>query len=105
MVASLDNLTIPIKNKHANFGEDWDNSCGFSLFRRTRASNGYSDLYTYGARCKSIYIRTIDHILLDAIAVRFINENGVNEGALFDKVSKSLLRNSGSGYLEIGPDL
>lgn len=105
MVGSLDDISIPIKRKHVNFSDDWDGSCGFSLFRRVRASNGYSDLNTYRARCRYLSIKTVDCILLDAIAVRFINENGENEGALFDRVSRTLLRNNGSGYLEIGPDI
>lgn len=40
----------------------------------------------------------------DFIPVRFTNENGVSEGAMYDKVSKQLFRNKGTGSFVIGPD-
>ncbi len=105
MTGSIDNISIPIRAKHSTFGSDWEGSCGFTLFRRTRASNGYSDIYCNGARCKSLYIGTSTEVLLDAIAVRFVNENGEDEGALYDIVSGTLLRNTGNGKLDFGGDL
>lgn len=46
-----------------------------------------------------------DGVLLhDFIPVRFTNENGVSEGAIYDSVSGQLFRNSGTGAFVIGPD-
>lgn len=42
--------------------------------------------------------------MVDLIAVRFLNENGQQEGAMYDKVSKQLFRNKGTGSFTIGPD-
>ena len=38
------------------------------------------------------------------IPVRFTNEQGVSEGAMYDRVSGQLFRNSGTGSFVIGPD-
>lgn len=43
-------------------------------------------------------------LVRDFIPVRFTNENGVTEGAMFDKVSGTLFRNAGTGAFVIGPD-
>ena len=40
----------------------------------------------------------------DFIPVRFTNENGKSEGAMFDKLSSQLFRNQGTGAFVIGPD-
>lgn len=48
----------------------------------------------------------IDSILptIDLIPVRFTNERGESEGAMYDKVSGKLFRNAGTGSFIIGPD-
>lgn len=38
------------------------------------------------------------------VPVRFLNDNGVQEGALYDKVTGELFKNSGTGTFMIGPD-
>ena len=40
----------------------------------------------------------------DFIPVRFTNKNGVSEGAMYDRISGRLFRNSGTGAFIIGPD-
>ena len=40
----------------------------------------------------------------DYIPIRFTNENGVSEGAMYDRVSGGLFRNQGTGYFIVGPD-
>lgn len=42
--------------------------------------------------------------LRDFIPVRFTNENNQSEGAMYDKVTKQLFRNKGTGNFTIGPD-
>ena len=46
----------------------------------------------------------VRELLLDVIPVRFTNELGVSEGAMYDKVSGRLFRNAGTGAFVIGPD-
>lgn len=41
---------------------------------------------------------------IDLIPVRFTNEEGLTEGAMYDRVSGELFRNAGSGSFIIGPD-
>ena len=48
----------------------------------------------------------VDHDLVrDYIPVRFTNEEGLTEGALYDRISGELFRNAGTGSFIIGPDL
>lgn len=42
--------------------------------------------------------------IIDLTPVRFTNENGVSEGAMYDRVSGQLFRNEGTGAFVIGPD-
>lgn len=51
-----------------------------------------------------IKIHIGDNPVRDFIPVRFTNENGVSEGAMFDKVSGQLFVNAGTGAFVIGPD-
>ncbi len=43
-------------------------------------------------------------MLRDFIPVRFTNERGETEGAMYDRVSGQLFRNAGTGAFVIGPD-
>lgn len=43
--------------------------------------------------------------LRDMIPVRFTNEHGIVEGAMYDRVSGGLFRNQGTGSFIIGPDI
>ena len=48
---------------------------------------------------------SVDNTILGSfIPVRFTNELGVSEGAMYDKVSGQLYRNAGTGAFVIGPD-
>ena len=48
---------------------------------------------------------SVDNTILGSfIPVRFTNEDGVSEGAMYDKVSGQLFRNKGTGAFIIGPD-
>lgn len=50
-------------------------------------------------------VQNNDEILCDLIPVRFTNERGETEGAMYDKVSGQLFRNQGTGAFIIGPDV
>lgn len=55
-----------------------------------------------------IYGCTIEEggvLVRDFQPVRFTNENGQSEGAMYDKVTKQLFRNKGTGRFAIGPDI
>ena len=48
---------------------------------------------------------SVDNTILGSfIPVRFTNDDGVSEGAMYDKVSGQLYRNAGTGAFIIGPD-
>ena len=48
---------------------------------------------------------SVDNAILGSfIPVRFTNDDGVSEGAMYDKVSGQLYRNAGTGAFIIGPD-
>lgn len=53
---------------------------------------------------KEIEITVENETRLSICAVRFTNENGVSEGAMYDRVSGQLFRNAGTGAFIIGPD-
>ena len=44
-------------------------------------------------------------LMMDLMPVRFTNELGIREGAMYDRVSGELFRNRGTGSFLIGPDL
>ncbi len=41
---------------------------------------------------------------LPCVPIRFANEQGVSEGAMYDRVTRQLFRNRGTGAFVIGPD-
>ena len=53
---------------------------------------------------KMARIVSMGSVLFDAIPVRFTNENGVSEGAMYDRISGQLFGNAGTGAFIIGPD-
>ena len=63
---------------------------------------------TIGEYSKDIihYFRIEDgsNVLIDLIPVRFTNENGESEGAMYDKVSEQLFKNKCTGKFILGPD-
>lgn len=56
--------------------------------------------------CRMFFLKlTVEGVLtLDLEPVRFTNENGETEGAMYDRVSGELFRNRGTGAFVIGPD-
>lgn len=59
--------------------------------------NGYSAIYHFAIFDNGRLVR-------DFIPVRFTNEQGVSEGAMYDRISRQLFRNQGTGSFIIGPD-
>lgn len=56
------------------------------------------------ARVSSFTVKVGDVLIADFITVRFTNEQGVSEGAMYDRVSGELFRNQGTGAFIIGND-
>ncbi len=73
------------------------------IFGRNNDHGGY--LFANGLRMHNFTLIADDITVRDFVIVRFTNELGVSEGAMFDKVTKKLFRNSGTGSFVIGPDV
>lgn len=56
-------------------------------------------------RCSYFKLYDGEILVRDFIPVRFTNEQGMSEGAMYDKVSRQLFRNAGTGQFMIGPDV
>ena len=71
-----------------------------------RAVNGSSQ-YDNNPNCRFYYFQISKGgtLVRDFIPVRFKNENGVQEGAMYDRVTKQLFRNAGTGSFIIGDDI
>lgn len=68
---------------------------------------GQGDSYVvnpFSGKISHVLVSEGGNIVRDFIPVRFMNENGQQEGAMYDKVSKQLFRNKGTGSFTIGPD-
>lgn len=63
------------------------------------APSGYSK-----SMLGNVQMYTSGTLVRDLIPVRFTNENGVSEGAMYDRVTRELFRNAGTGDFIIGPD-
>lgn len=68
-----------------------------------RIGADYRNMFLYGM-FGSIRVENPD-LVCDFIPVRFTNENNQSEGAMYDKVTKQLFRNQGTGDFVIGPDM
>ena len=85
-----------------------------SIVKKTGTSGGIGGIIyafcdnplTNYSSCKiySIQIWNNNIIVRDFIPVRFTNERGVSEGAMYDNISGQLFCNRGSGQFIIGPD-
>ena len=70
-----------------------------------QVTNGSFDgVRHFNGKLYSFSIKRSGVLSLDLIPVRFTNENGVSEGAMYDRVSGKLFQNSGTDAFVIGPD-
>ena len=67
-------------------------------------NRGGTSFHSKGCSCGFLFMKVGEMIARDFIAVRFTNESGVSEGAMYDRVSGELFRNAGTGAFIIGPD-
>ena len=75
-----------------------------TLYLMCRANNIDSRFRLIGRFYYAI-LATDGTLIRDMVPVRFRNEQGVSEGAMYDKVTGQLFRNQGTGSFSIGPDL
>lgn len=99
-------------NQHLKVDDDidlsatraWKNGVTESAMRIViggmQTSGGMANDVDFGA----IRIEHAGDKVLDLIPVRFTNELGVSEGAMYDRVSGQLFRNAGTGAFVVGPD-
>lgn len=66
--------------------------------------NGRAERYSTESKFYGLKIWIDDVLIIDFVPVRFTNELGVSEGAMYDRVSGQLFRNAGTGAFTIGPD-
>lgn len=69
------------------------------------SANYRTSAYDIGARFYSFAVwDRSGNLILDLVPVRFTNGDGQSEGAMWDRVSGTLLRNCGTGAFTVGPD-
>ena len=78
----------------------------------TSSETGNLSLFSYEdcvrpitGRIYSVKVILHGETIYEAIPVRFTNSNGQSEGAMYDRVSRKLFRNAGTGSFTIGPDV
>lgn len=89
-----------------------------AFVRRTASDSVTNNMYLFGcngtritdrAKCRIGYCKiksmTTNQLLADFIPVRFTNELGQSEGAMYDRVSGALFRNAGTGEFKFGTDI
>lgn len=80
-----------------------DQTHDFLLFNFTNASDSPFSAGLKGKiRYAKLYLNNV--LVRDMTPVRFTNELGQSEGAMYDRVSGQLFRNQGTGAFIIGPD-
>ena len=80
--------------------DTFDTGLSYWLFGR----NGTTPPYLGSLRIYSAKLWDGNILARDFIPVRFTNERGETEGAMYDRVSGHLYRNAGTGAFVIGPD-
>ena len=86
----------------ANAGKSLFLFCGTN--GKTAYITGSGNYMAWRGSIAQFVIFSADGVMHDLQAVRFTNENGVTEGAMYDRVSGALFRNAGTGAFTIGPD-
>ena len=96
-------ITSDSQNEQGTFMyENAVNGMKFMLF----AGGDINGVTSYDGKCRisGCVVTDFENVKADFIPVRFTNEHGVSEGAMYDRVSGKLFRNAGTGALIIGPD-
>lgn len=81
------------------------NTVPMFLFSVSTSGSPWAAPVGNGIRCSQFSIWESNVLVRDFIPVRFTNELGVSEGAMYDRVSGQLFGNAGTGAFTIGPDI
>ncbi len=65
----------------------------------------YRTTYPFTGRIYFVKVYVSNALTLDLIPVRFTNELGQSEGAMYDRVSGQVFRNAGTGAFKFGTDI
>ena len=84
-------------------GGPFDGSVGEVLFNHRQDNRSGIDGRLFYISCEDMMDNGRKRV--DLIPVRFTNELGESEGAMYDKVSKKLFRNQGTGSFKFGRDI
>ena len=105
-------ITLDARNKSASVDETnvsidytqnyFPSGLGFWIFGRYSPNSSYQRKGFLKIKSFMFYDEGIS--IRGFIPVRFTNENGESEGAMYDRVSGQLFRNAGTGAFIIGPD-
>lgn len=96
-------ITSGSQNKQGTFRYDNNaNGMKFMLF----AGGDLNGVTSYDGKCRisGCVVTDVENVKADFTPVRFTNEQGVSEGAMYDRVSGQLFGNQGTGDFVIGPD-
>lgn len=85
------------KYKSINVGTEAENQNPVQLFPDGHGTNARTRIFILDVFRNGVKIA-------EYIPVRFTNENGISEGAMYDRISGQLFRNQGTGAFVIGPD-
>ena len=89
-----------VKNSKSVTAKDYQNTVWLFAGNGYPANDGKFIGKAYGAK-----ISIDGELVRDFQPVRLTNVQGKSEGAMYDKISKEIFRNQGSGSFVIGPDL
>lgn len=101
----LINVESPLENGMVVYDNVYSGTAGntFVLFG---VRNGEAQSISEIAHCR-IYEAVLyenDTVVMHFVPVRFTNDRGESEAAMYDRVSGALFRNAGTGAFVIGPD-
>lgn len=112
---NLDNKTpirIVVDEKNVMVGEEiflfggWSRyNANFDRFALFGCIGNNQRVSTYAGRIYSCRLYSGGAMTHDFVPIRFLNEDGEWEGAMYDFVSGELFRNQGTGAFSYGPDL
>ena len=102
---SVIGTSVKIGSDEFSMGIAWGNyfsKKGWGLFGNFNVNTDSLDTLAGRLGACKLYYQGVN--IRDFIPVRFTNEQGVSEGAMYDRVSGELFGNQGTGSFIIGPD-
>jgi hypothetical protein len=95
---------IKVGSFTASVGSDSISACSWPVFGMRDFAYALAVNNIYSCKIGQITIWQSGTLVRDMIPVRFTNELGQSEGAMYDRASGQLFRNQGKGAFLYGPD-